>query len=158
MNNSVNIPRLDREIDRSLSRLDSVIDECLGDRNPFEAAVEMSREYLEDLQDGEQDKSAEHYQAMNASQFSLESTDEMTKGDLTDQMQRQEVELEQKGKQKKAFLNREYYIRRGDKQLGPVSGVQIVKNFQDGKVLVTDEVSPDPSGPWVVISDSDMLT
>lgn len=196
-NNSVNVPRLDREVERVLSQLDSVIDECIGDQNPFEAVIQVSQEYLEDLQDGEQDKSKEHYQTMNASQFTLESTDEMTKGDLTDQMQRQEAELDQMQRQNQSTSNpaeespdaaapynikaeieevvdddaqqpiaidesdssgdimkMEFYIKRGEKQIGPVGGDKIIKNYQDGNVIPTDEVSQDTIGPWVAFSDS----
>jgi hypothetical protein len=196
-NNSINVPRLDRELARVFRQLDSVIDECIGNQNPFDSVSEVSQEYLEDLQDGEQDKSAEHYKTMNASQFTLESTDEMTKGDLTDQMQRQEAELVTMQSQEtpvdtaeeglteaepynisasiedvvnddapssvtivesesaRDVMKMEFYIKRGDKQLGPVTGEKIISNYKNGKVLPTDEVSQETIGPWVAFSDSD---
>jgi len=175
-NNSVNVPRLDREIDRVFRQLDSVVDECIGNLNPIN---EVSQEYLTDLQDGEQDKSTEHYQALNANQFTLESTDEMTKGDLTDQMQRQEAELTDSAQynisaenedvvdddvqspvtidesdSSRDVMKMDFYVKRGNKQVGPVTGEKIINHYQNGKVVPTDEVSQDTIGPWVAFSDS----
>jgi hypothetical protein len=195
-NNSGIVPRLDREIERGLRQLDSVIDECIGNQSPFESVTNMSQEYLEDLQDGERHKSKEHYQTMNASQFTLESTDAMTKGDLTDQMQRQEAELEQMHRQETSVgdtqegltdsapynisaenedavnddvqspvtidesdssrdvMKMDFYIKRGNRRVGPFAGEKIINHYQNGKVDPTDEVSQEAIGPWVAFSDS----
>lgn len=195
-NNSGIVPRLDREIERALRQLDSVIDECVGNQSPFESVINMSQEYLEDLKDGEQDKSKEHYQTMNASQFTLESTDAMTKGDLTDQMQRQDAELEQMHRQETSVgdtqegltdsapynisaenedvvdddvqspvtidksdssrdvMKMDFYIKRGNRRVGPFAGEKIINHYQNGKVDPTDEVSQETIGPWVAFSDS----
>jgi len=195
-NNSGIVPRLDREIERGLKQLDSVIDECIGNQSPFESVTNVSQEYLEDLQDGERDKSKQHYQTMNASQFTLESTDAMTKGDLTDQLQRQEAELEQMQRQETSVgdteeeltdsapynisdenedvvdddaqspvtidesdssrdvMKMDFYVKRGNKQVGPFAGEEIINLYQNGKVVPTDEVSQETIGPWVAFSDS----
>ena len=165
-NNSMNVPRLDREVDRALSQLDSVIEESIGKQNAFDSIIDVSLEYCEDLQDGEQDKSDEHYEPINTTDHAIETTDKMSEGDLTDQLKRQEEELEQMRHQETSasvideydspvdVMKMEFYIKRGNKQLGPFGGTKVIKNYKDGKVLPTDEISQDAIGPWVAFSDS----
>ncbi len=41
-----------------------------------------------------------------------------------------------------------YFVRRGDKVFGPVTGEQVVGLAKSGKVRATDEIAADKNGPW----------
>lgn len=41
-----------------------------------------------------------------------------------------------------------WYVRRGEKVLGPISSTQLKEGYAAGKVFGTDEIAKDPSGPW----------
>jgi hypothetical protein len=47
-----------------------------------------------------------------------------------------------------------YYIRRGDKVMGPISDVKIREGIWNGKVQPTDQLGTDKAGPWQVLSTS----
>jgi len=47
-----------------------------------------------------------------------------------------------------------YYIRRGDKVMGPISDVKIRDGIWNGKVEPTDQLGTDKAGPWQVLSAS----
>jgi len=42
----------------------------------------------------------------------------------------------------------DYFVRRGEKVLGPMTGEQVVGLAKSGKVLATDEIATDKNGPW----------
>ena len=52
----------------------------------------------------------------------------------------------------------EFYIRRGDKVMGPISDVKIREGIWNGKVEPTDQLGSGKSGPWQVLSSSDFST
>jgi hypothetical protein len=41
-----------------------------------------------------------------------------------------------------------YFVRRGEKVFGPVTGEQVVGLAKSGKVRATDEIATDKNGPW----------
>jgi len=41
-----------------------------------------------------------------------------------------------------------YFVRRGEKVFGPVTGEQVVGLAKSGKVRSTDEIATDKNGPW----------
>ena len=41
-----------------------------------------------------------------------------------------------------------FFVRRGEKVFGPVTGEQIVGLAKSGKVRATDEIATDKNGPW----------
>ena len=47
-----------------------------------------------------------------------------------------------------------YYIRRGDKVMGPISDVKIREGIWNRKVEPTDQWATDKAGPWQVLSTS----
>jgi hypothetical protein len=51
-----------------------------------------------------------------------------------------------------------YYIRRGDKVMGPISDVKIREGIWNGKVQSTDQLGTDKAGPWQVLSASEFST
>ena len=42
----------------------------------------------------------------------------------------------------------DYFVRRGEKVLGPMTGEQVVGLAKSGKVRATDEIATDKNGPW----------
>tara|TARA_Y100000994_G_scaffold227886_1_gene211774 strand:- start:682 stop:1668 length:987 start_codon:yes stop_codon:yes gene_type:complete len=92
----LDVPRLDREMERVLGQLDAILGECTVSGNPFDRAMEVSGDYLTDLQDGEQDRSDSSYRAMDAGQFTLANADALSTGDLADQLAAQESDLQKR--------------------------------------------------------------
>jgi len=45
-----------------------------------------------------------------------------------------------------------YFVRRGEKVFGPVTGEQVVGLAKSGKVRATDEIATDKNGPWQPIT------
>ena len=46
----------------------------------------------------------------------------------------------------------DYFVRRGEKVFGPVTGEQVVGLAKSGKVRATDEIATDKNGPWQPIT------
>jgi hypothetical protein len=44
-----------------------------------------------------------------------------------------------------------WYVRRGEKVLGPISSTQLKEGYAAGKLLITDEIAKDPGGPWTEV-------
>ena len=51
-----------------------------------------------------------------------------------------------------------FYIRRGQKTVGPISIEKIKANLDTGKIIPTDLVAPSPDGPWETINDHALQT
>ena len=53
---------------------------------------------------------------------------------------------------------KEYYIRRGDKGMGPVFADNIGSGIADGRLKSTDQLSEQTSGPWQTLDTSEFST
>ncbi|HJN65111.1 MAG TPA: hypothetical protein QF761_02830, partial [Pirellulales bacterium] len=51
-----------------------------------------------------------------------------------------------------------FYIRRGQKTVGPISIEKIKADLDTGKIIPTDLVAPSPDGPWEIIKDHALQT
>lgn len=44
-----------------------------------------------------------------------------------------------------------WYVRRGEKVMGPIESAQLKQGYATGKLLPTDEIAKDPAGPWTEV-------
>jgi hypothetical protein len=171
-NDILKVSHIDREIDSVISHFDSEIEQCTGNQNPLDSTIATSREYLEDLEDGVQDKSTEHYQdqamknAVQALPLGTIVTELLSDAegdqwkDLVQNAVEQVVSEPPPARLSKPdlILAAQYYIKRDNKQRGPVSGDTILKNFRDGRLKTSDEISESGEGPWIEMKDSELLS
>jgi len=55
------------------------------------------------------------------------------------------------------IMSKDYYIRRGEKTVGPVTLEKIQVNLTSGKLVTSDLIATSPDGPWSVIKESSLI-
>ena len=51
-------------------------------------------------------------------------------------------------------MSNQFYVRRGQRQQGPVSKDRVIAAFKDGSIRPTDEIASSPHGPWRPVGEA----
>ena len=185
--NDTNDSNIDRDhmgdaVEGALADLEDVLKECYGksgievegeeDNGQIDNLIDHCEIYLKDVGDGIKDRDGKHltWRPLKGNALFTEAISAHTErfsGNSRIATESEVVSVEPvaaaqappfKSQAPSTAPEEEYYIRRGNKVMGPISDVKIREGIWNGKVEPTDQLGSDKSGPWQVLSTSDFST
>ena len=163
-NSAIKQDHMGNLVDSILTDLDDIIVECLGSDagGQFDSVIGHCETYLDDYSDGIQDREDSTLSSWRPALETVERvisapTKRLSGGD-TPKPAAQPAAQPAATPAPEASPAKEYYIRRGNKVMGPVSAEQVRGGIDDGRVRATDQLSEQTSGPWQTLESSEFST
>ena len=152
-------------VDSILMDLDDIIVECLGSDagGQFDSVIGHCETYLDDYSDGIQDSEDSTLSSWRPALETVERvisapTKRLSGGGTPKPAAQPAATPAAVVPEAVVPTAKEYYIRRGNKVMGPVSAEKVRGGIDDGRVRATDQLSEQTSGPWQTLESSEFST
>ena len=157
-------------VESILRSLGGILDECFGttegqaeepySNGQFDGVICHCEMYLEDfgdgIQDGDEKLSSWRPELATVQQVITAPTKRLSGGPKPQPVAQPAAQTSEPASVEP--VAKEYYVRRGDKVMGPVSEDKIRSGIAGGRVKSTDQLSEQTSGPWQALDSSEFST
>ena len=164
--NGLNQDHLGNFVESILADLDGILRECFGaaggdsdnpsENGQFDGVIGHCEMYLDDfgdgIQDGDEKLSSWRPELATVQQVIAAPTKRFSGGQTPPPAAPPAAPAPVEAAAK------EYYIRRGNKMMGPVSADKVRAGIAEGRVQATDQLSEQTAGPWQALESSEFST